>query len=185
MRNSLRIGRFLNIRLRMHYSWLLAIIIITWAIITQFSTDQPFWLRVASGIGASTLFFISIVLRELILALFATYKGIDVDNVIVFPFGGLLKADQATTSPSHEFMLGLAGVLANFIITVIYYLVYIFLARSGPVWFDIIIKWLAFLYFTLTLFHVLPAYPLEGGRIFRAILWKIIGNGLLVTKIAG
>jgi len=185
MRNSFRIGRFLRIRLRLHYSWLLAVILVTWAIITQFSTDQPFWLRVASGTGASALFFLTIVVRELILAFLATRKGVDVENVIIFPFGGLLKTDQETTSPAHEFMLGLAGVLTNLIITGVYYLVYVLFAQSGPITFNVIIKWLAFLYFTLTLFHILPAFPLEGGRILRAILWKIFNNGHIATKVAG
>ncbi len=184
MRYSIRIGRSFQTRIRVHYSWVLAVILITFAVTTQFSTDYPFWLRIASGIGASLLFFTAIGIRELVIILVATYKGIDVESVTFFAFGGLLEVDSKTTSPAHESMLSLTGMLGNLIITGIFYISYIFLPETVPIMVNVIIKWLAFLCFTLTLFHIVPGYPLEGGRIFRAILWKVLNNGRRATQIA-
>ncbi|MFC2057085.1 hypothetical protein ACFLTO_05935 [Chloroflexota bacterium] len=184
MGDSLRIGRFLRTRLRVHYSWILTIILITWAITTQFSTDNPFWLRIASGAGASVLFFVAIVIRELALILVAIYKGVNVKSVTFFAFGGLIEADQETTSPALEFMLALSGMLGNLAITSIFFLAYILLPETSPTVVSVVIKWLAFLYFTLTLFHIIPGYPLEGGRILRSILWKVLNDGRRASQIA-
>ncbi|MFC1953224.1 site-2 protease family protein [Chloroflexota bacterium] len=175
--------KFFQARFRVHYTWIMAVLIITWAITTQFSTDIQFWVRVGSGAGASALFFTTIVIRQLILVVLASYKGINVKSVTIFAFGGLLEVDQEKTSPAQELMLALAGILSNLVITCIFYLVYVIRAQTGPIMINVIIKWLAFLYFTLTLFHFLPGYPLEGGRIFRAILWKSLNDGRRATQI--
>lgn len=184
MIDFVKIGKFFRTHLRVHYSWLLAFILITWAITTQFSTDNPFVLRVASGIGASVLFFAAVLIRELILVFIAIHKGVDVESITLFPLGGIITTKQNTTSPAHEFILAFSGILGNLSITGFFYLIYVFQPDTGPVVINVISKWLAFLYFTLTLFHFVPAYPLEGGRILRAFLWKILNNGYLATQIA-
>jgi len=73
MRYLFKTRKFLQTRLRVHYSWLLVFILITFAVTTQFSTDYPFWLRITSGVGASLLFFTTIVIRELAFILVAIY----------------------------------------------------------------------------------------------------------------
>ncbi len=185
MRSSLRMGRFFRTRLRVHYSWILAFILITWAVTTQFSTDYPFWIRIASGAIAGVSFFLAITFRELVLILMAIYKGIEVESVTLFAFGGLIEVDQETTSPQHEFMLAISGILGNLAITGIFYITNVLLTETIHIMVDVITKWLAFLYFNLTIFHVIPAYPLEGGRFLRAILWKVLGDVHRSTQIAG
>jgi Zn-dependent protease len=184
MINFIKSGRFFRVRLRVHYSWLLAVILITWAITTQFSTDSPFELRIASGIVAVAFFFIAILIREIVLVLIATNKGVSVERITLFPFGGLMETTPETTSPSYEFILVFAGTLGNLTIAGFFYLVYVFQPDTGSIVINVITKWLAFLYFTLTLFHFAPAYPLEGGRAFRAFLWKILDNRQRATQIA-
>jgi len=178
-------GRFFRTRLRVHYSWIIAFILITWAVTTQFSTDYPLWIRIVSGIIAGVSFFLAITFRELVLILMAIYKGIEVESVTLFAFGGLIDVDQETTSPQHEFILAISGILGNLTITGIFYITNMLLAETIHIMVDVITKWLAFLYFTLTIFHVVPAYPLEGGRFLRAILWKVLGNVHRSTQIAG
>ncbi|MFC2005434.1 hypothetical protein ACFLVG_00510 [Chloroflexota bacterium] len=185
MRSSLRMGRFFRTRLRIHYSWILAFILIIWAVTTQFSTDYPFQIRIASGTIAGVSLFLAITFRELMLILMAIYKGIEVESVTLFPFGGLIDVDQETTSPQHEFILTISGILCNLAITGIFYIANALLAETIHTMVDVITKWLAFLYFTLTIFHVVPAYPLEGGRFLRAILWKWLGDVHRSTQIAG
>lgn len=185
MRSSLRMGRFFRTRLRVHYSWILAFILITWAVTTQFSTDYPFWIRIVSGGIAGVFFFLAITFRELVLILMAIYKGIEVESVTLFSFGGLIKVDQETTSPQHEFMLAISGILGNLVIAGIFFIANVLLAETIHIMVGVITKWLAFLYFTLTIFHVIPAYPLEGGRFLRAILWKVLGDVHRSTQIAG
>ncbi len=184
MRSSIKSGRFFHTRLRVHYSWVLAFLVIVWAITTQFSTDNPFWFRIASGIIASVFFFVVVVIRELILILIARYKGVNIERVTLFAFGGLIEANQETMSPAHETILAISGILGNLAITGIFYLVYILLSGTGLIIINVIAKGLAFLYFTLTMFHFLPAYPLEGGRVFRAVLWKLSNDRRRAPHIA-
>ncbi|MFC2016648.1 hypothetical protein ACFLUF_02920 [Chloroflexota bacterium] len=178
-------GRFFRTRLRLHYSWILAFILITWAVTTQFSTDYPFWIRIAAGAIAGVSFFLAITFRELALILMAIYKGIEVESVTLFVFGGLVEIDQETTSPQHEFMLAISGILGNLAIACIFYIANVLLAETTHIIVDVITKWLSFLFFTLTLFHVVPAFPLEGGRFLRAILWKVLSDVHRSTQIAG
>ena len=185
MRSSMRMGRFFRTRLRVHYSWIFAFILITWAVTTQFSTDYPFWIRIASGAIAGIFFFLAITFRELVLILMAIYKGIEVKSVNLFTFGGLIEVDQDTTSPQHEFMLAISGILGNLAIASIFYIANVVLPETIHIIVDVITKWLAFLYFILTIFHIVPAYPLEGGRLLRAILWKMLGDVHRSTQIAG
>ncbi|MFC1897829.1 hypothetical protein ACFLX8_04635 [Chloroflexota bacterium] len=184
MRSSLRISSFFRTHLRVHYSWILAFILITWAVTTQFSTDYPFWIRIASGAIASVSFFLAITFRELVLILMSIYKGIEVKSVTLFSFGGLIEVDQETTSPQHEVMIAISGILGNLAITGIFYIANVLLPETIHIMVDIVTKWLAFLYFALTIFHIIPAYPLEGGHFLRAILWKMLGDVRRSTQIA-
>jgi len=118
------------------------------------------------------------------LLLIAVYKGIAIESITVFAFGGLLQFDQDTTSPSHELLLAVAGMLCNLIITSIFYFTYVLQGNIDQIIIDVLTKWLAFIYFTLSLFHIIPAFPLEGGRILHTILWKSFGDIRQATHIA-
>jgi len=70
------------------------------------------------------------------------------------------------------------------IIALIFYVLYIVLAHTGSIVVDVLIQWLAFIFFMLTLFHFIPGFPLDGGRLLRALLWKAAGNYERATRIA-
>jgi len=132
---------------------------------------------------AGIIFFFAILLREFVLLFLALYKGVVVENITVFAFGGLLQVDQETSTPSHEILLALAGMLCNLMIAGTFYFTYVLLGKTDQIVIDVLLKWLAFLYFTLSLFHIIPGFPLEGGRIIHAILWKAF-NAQQATRIA-
>ncbi|MFC1949573.1 hypothetical protein ACFLW0_05320 [Chloroflexota bacterium] len=183
-RSSIKIGRFLRTRIRIHYSWILAIILITLAVTTQFSTESSLLLRILYGVAASVVFFFTIIARELVLILLAAYKGVVIESVIIFPFLGLFKFDRETTAPSHELLIAVTGMLYNLIITAAFYIAYLVSGKSDIVMIDVLLRWLAFLYMYLSLFHILPAFPLEGGRILHAILWKALDDVRRSTVIS-
>jgi Zn-dependent protease len=105
--------------------------------------------------------------------------------VTIFAFGGLIQPDYETTSPSHEILLAVSGMLLNFVITGIFYFIHPLFGDSNLELGVITVKWLAFFYFTLSLFHLVPAYPLEGGRILRGIIWKVTENVRRASRIVG
>jgi Zn-dependent protease len=185
MKNTIKIRRFLRTRMRFHYTWILAIVLISWAASTQFSTVFPLFSRIGFGLAASLLYLFAIFVREIILLLLAVYKGILIEHVTVFAFGGLVRFDRETTTPSHELLLAVAGTLCNLVITLIFYLGNILINSEQHVVVDVILKWLAFLFFTLSLFHLLPAFPLEGGRFLHVVLWKTFNGVQKATRLAG
>ncbi|MFC2047835.1 hypothetical protein ACFLSK_00175 [Chloroflexota bacterium] len=115
----------------------------------------------------------------------AIYKDVEVRRITVFAFGGLLQVDQETTTPSHELLLAIAGMLCNLIIAAIFYFIYVLISNTEQTTIDVIPKWLAFLYFTISLLHIIPGFPLEGGRILHVMLWKTFDNTQKATRIAG
>jgi len=183
MRIIPNLSRILGVRVRLHYTWFMAIILIAAAVVTQFSTLYPLWQRIMLGIAAGLLFFVAITIREFALSLVATSKGIRVKSVTLFVFGGVSQIAKEATLPALELLLAMVGMLSNLIIAVIFYVLYIALARAGGIVVDVLIQWLAFIFFMLTLFHFIPGFPLDGGRLLRALLWRATGNYERVTRI--
>lgn len=184
MKPSVNIGRFFRTRIRIHYSWVLVVILISLAVTTQFPTESSLWLRIALGVAASVLFFLAMLIREFVLLLIAINRGINVESITVFAFGGLIQFDQETTNPSHELLLAVAGILCNLIVASIFYFIYVLQGNIDQIIINVLVKWLAFIYFTLSLFHIIPAFPLEGGRILHTILWRAYKDIRRATRVA-
>jgi Zn-dependent protease len=178
----MKIGRFFKTHFRIHYTWILALLLISWAVTTQLSTETHLLFRLALGGVTGALFFFVILLRELVLLAAAVFRGVTVKRITVFVFGGLLQLDQETTMPSHEVLLAVAGLLSNIVITGLLFLAHILWGREDEI--DVLLKWLAFLYFMLSLFDIMPAVPLDGGWILHAVLWKALNNLRKATRIA-
>ncbi len=185
MRSSVKIGRVFKTPMRIHYTWILVIVLISWAVSTQYSNETAIFTRFALGAAASVVFLIFVFMREIALLLLAISKGVMVNSIIIFAFGGLVEVDPETSTPSHEMLLAIAGMISNLVITGIFYLAYVLLAQRVPEVYALPLKWLAFLYITLSAFHVIPAFPLEGGRILHVILWKASDDFPWAMRIAG
>jgi len=161
-----------------------AIILITAAVVTQFSTAYLLWQRIMLGIAASLLFFMAITIREFVLTFIATSKGIPAKSVTLFVFGGVSQIAKGSTLPALELLLAVVGMLCNLVIAGIFYVLYTVLAHTGNIIIDVLVQWLAFIYFMLALFHFIPAFPLDGGRVLWALLWKATDNYERATRIA-
>ena len=184
MRNFPNLSRIFGIRGRLHYTWLGAVILLTAAVVTQFSTAYPLWQRIILGIAASFLFFLAVAVREFALSFIATRRGITVRRVTLFIFGGVREVDKESTLPSLELLLAVVGMLSNLIIAGIFYIAYFGLSFTGNIIIHVLIQWLAFIYFMLALFHFIPGFPLDGGRVVRALLWKATDDYERGTRIA-
>ncbi|MBN2239302.1 MAG: hypothetical protein JW712_05975 [Dehalococcoidales bacterium] len=182
---SIRLGTFFRTRIRIHYTWLLVFILVPWSVSTQFSTETVLTTRILLGLLSAVLFFFGIFLREIMLLLLANYKNIEVESVTIFAFGGLIQTDSESTSPSLEMLLAVTGMLSNFVITAVFYFSSLFVDGSESFLMDVPLQWLAFFFLTLGLFHIIPAYPLEGGRMIHVLLWKLTNNLRLATRVSG
>jgi Zn-dependent protease len=178
------LNRMLGIRLRLHPTWAVAFILIIAMVVTQFPEAYPFWQRIILGVAASLLFFIAVGLREVVLNFLAINRGIPLQRVTLFAIGGLPQIPKGDTRPLLELLMGTSGLLLNLIIAGILYAVHSALVNTANVLIDGIILWTTYLYFLLTLFHFIPVFPLDGGRLLRTLLWKLTGDYDRSTNIA-
>lgn len=185
MRIKSSMSWILRTRSQLHYTWFIAIIVMSIGVTTQFSLVYPLWQRITLGIITSLIFLAIMIFREFALSLLATSRGIRIEHVTLFVFGGVPKMVKETSLPSLELLLAAASMLSNIIIAIILYILYVSLAYSGNIIVDVLIQWLAFVYLMLTIIHFIPGLPLAGGRFLRALLWKNTGNYERATHITG
>jgi Zn-dependent protease len=170
--SSKNAAKSFRIRLRLHYTWVFVFIFIIGIVTTQYTESYVFYRRILLGVVAALLFLLMIILRQLALNFLATHRNIIFRRVTLYVFGGLPGIMREYTSPVMEILLGSAGLMFNLIITVLLYAVYIVLVVAGNTLFGNILAWLSFVFFMFTVFHFIPAYPLDGGRILRAVIWR-------------
>lgn len=183
-----RLGRVLGIRISLHYTWILAFALITAIMVTQFPEAYPLWQRVALGVVTSLLFLIAVSVRSLIISFIAISRGIPVKRITLFVFGGGAEISKEATRPIIEVLLAATGLLTTLLLCGIFYGIYAILFNAGGTMFYVIIQWLSYIFFMLFLFHLIPGFPLDGGRLLRAFLWEISGNhdgSIRITSIMG
>jgi Zn-dependent protease/predicted transcriptional regulator len=136
------------------------------------------------GIAGAVGFFASIILHELAHAVMARNFGLPIGGITLFIFGGVAELKQEPKTPSSEFWVALVGPVASVMIAAVCYLsLVVFRSMELPVPSGV----LAFLALTntvLALFNLAPAFPLDGGRILRSIIWWRTGNFRRATRIA-
>ena len=190
-----------GIRIAVDWSWFLVLFLVIF-LLSQFyanvlgqsgSSTAPFALAVASAIG----FFGSIVLHELGHAIVAERNGIGISSIQLWIFGGMARMDRETESPATEFKVAIAGPLVTLAIVVV--LAAIGLAAAGPHRFEkamlvesnagtsgvlAMVAWLASINFIVLAFNMLPAFPMDGGRLVRALVWWRTGDRGSATRFA-
>ena len=187
MAGSVRLGHLFGIPLAIHYTWLIAAGLATATLsLTVFPFDRPglpapvYWLV---GASASALFFSSVVAHELCHTLVARHFGIPVRGITLFVFGGISTIAREARKPAHELLIATAGPACSLTLFVTLFALQRFMqphwALGGRVVFYLS---LANLFFTL--FNLIPALPLDGGRALRAAIWYVTGSFRLATKIA-
>jgi len=178
------INQMLGVRLRLHPTWAVAFILIIAMVVTQFPEAYPVWQRLILGVAASLLFFIAVGFREVVLSFLAINRGIPLQRVTLFAIGGLPQIAKGETRPLLELLMATAGLLLNLVIAGILYAVHSVLVNTANVLIDGIVLWTTYLYFLLTLFHFIPVFPLDGGRLLRTLLWKLTGDYDRATNFA-
>jgi Zn-dependent protease/CBS domain-containing protein len=187
MSRSLRIGRILGITIALHYSWfvIFAVVFLTLSSF-YFPTYHPNWpseLYWLIGLATAILFFASVLAHELAHSMVALRHGIPVKDITLFILGGVANIKKEADSPSTELAIAAAGpgmsvLLSAFFLGVWYVTRGIFDPLSA----------LAFYLGTtngmLALFNTIPGFPLDGGRILRAALWRLTNNFRRATRIA-
>jgi Zn-dependent protease/CBS domain-containing protein len=190
MKAHLQLGRVLGIRIGLHYSWLFIAALLGLSLAGHFQLTQPEWSAATvwgSAAITAALFFLAIVLHELAHSAVALARGIPVQSITLFALGGVAQMDGEASDPATEFWMAAAGPLASALIgtgcLAAAFLAEGMLAPASPV--VVTLQWLGYVNVGLALFNLIPGFPLDGGRIFRALVWKITGNPQRATRLAG
>lgn len=199
MSSSFRIGRLFGINIRIDWSWLLIFFLITWNLSAGFADIHPDWgagLTWGVALIAALLFFSSVLAHELAHATVAQARGIPVESITLFIFGGVANIQREPTSPKDEFLITIVGPLTSVTIGIV--LLIIGGMVLGPVdavgqstnMFEefspltTLIVWLGSVNLVLGIFNMIPGFPLDGGRILRSTLWAATGNLRQATRWA-
>jgi CBS domain-containing protein len=133
---------------------------------------------------ASLLFLAAIAIRQLVINFIASHRRIQFNSVTLFVFGGVPGIAKVSTHPILELLLATVGLISGLILVFLFYMVYTVLVISGSVMIAGVIQWLTFIILMLALFNFIPGFPLDAGRVFRAVLWKATNDYDRATRIA-
>ncbi len=179
MPGSLRIGKIIGIDLYIHAGWLIILVLLTWSLAgDRFVQLAPSWTGSTYWITAlitSLLFFVSVLMHEVAHALLTRAHGLTVTRMTLFIFGGVEDLKQAPRSPGSELQIALIGPGISFLLAGLYYGLALPFANTGTPE-EAVLDYVAFINLALALINLLPGFPLDGGRIMRALLWKFTGN---------
>lgn len=183
---SIRFGKILGIPLGVNYTWFIVFILITLSLSTQYAHLHPDWTyfeQLIFGIATSLLFFGSVVLHELGHSVIALKYGIPVKSITLFIFGGVANIGKEPEKPMHEFNIAIAGPAVSAFLGIFFYAA-TYLAGDSYEGISSLGEWLGRINFMLVGFNLIPGFPLDGGRVFRAIVWKYTGSYERATTIA-
>jgi len=185
-RYNIPLGRILGIQIGLDYSWFVIFALLTWMLAgsyfpAEFKGWPPFLYWVMGALTA-IMFFVSVLLHELGHSVVALRYKIPVRSITLFLFGGVAEIGAEPPSAISEFFIACAGPLVSLILAVLFYTVQPLASGIEPLLG--LTKFLAYINLALALFNLIPGYPLDGGRVFRAIVWAITGNMRRATLIA-
>jgi Zn-dependent protease len=185
----IRLIRLFGIPISVDISWLIILALITWslaeAIFKPALPDASEGERLLLGFVTALAFFLCIVLHEMGHALVARSRGIPIRGITLFLFGGVAELAAEPPSASSEFLMAIAGPLVSVFLSGMFFV--LSLLATGLGWatsIELIFRYLSLINLSLLILNLLPAFPLDGGRVFRSILWGISGNLRRATRWA-
>ncbi|HEY3819094.1 MAG TPA: site-2 protease family protein [Polyangiaceae bacterium] len=195
-----RIGRVFGIDIRVDWSWLFIFLLLTWNLTTAFTYWHPDWAVAESivvAVAASLIFFGCILVHELAHAGVASAYHLRVRSITLFLFGGVSDIEHEPTSPRAELLTALAGPAASILLGLWFLFMMLawaatpagglfnradVVANLGPI--GTLLAWLGPINIIIGVFNLIPAFPLDGGRVLRSILWSTSGDLRTSTRRA-
>lgn len=191
MRSQIKLGHIGGIEIGLHYSWFIIAILIAFSLANHFHAVRPDWsvsLIWAAAIITSVLFFVTLLLHELAHSLVAKSRGLRVRAITLFALGGVSQIEQDPSDAKSEFWIAVVGPLTSLVIGfVLLGIVRLSGWTSGTEPANpaiAVFLWLGYINLALAFFNMIPGFPLDGGRVLRAIVWWITKNAERSTRIA-
>jgi Zn-dependent protease len=188
---QVKLGRIAGISVGLHYSWFIIALLITLSLAEHFRTATPRWSSTvvwSAAVVTGVLFFVALLLHELAHSLLAKTRGLRVRAITLFALGGVSQIESEASDAKSEFWIAIVGPLTSLAIG----LVCLWIARltgwlpgtepSVPA--IAVLLWLGYINMMLAAFNMIPGYPLDGGRVLRALIWWITRNADRSTQLA-
>lgn len=184
------LGTFFGIPVYIDTSWIIVFLLVTMSLAPYLAQqhrnlpDHIYWLAAAL---TSCVFFASVLLHELGHSIAALRLGIPVRSITLFLFGGVAAIEREPDRPSHELLITICGPLVSLALAGLFFLLHRDVLQSvDPTWAMLLMacQWLATINLMLFAFNLIPGFPLDGGRLLRAIVWKVTGQFDEGTRVA-
>lgn len=187
MASSFKIGRILGVDVGVHWSWTFIFLIVTWSFATGILDHfYPGWSdaqRWVAGALVAAVFFLSVLAHELSHALMSNRSGIPVRTITLFVFGGVANLTREPDRPGVEFRIAIVGPATSLALGALFAAGWA-AARPFSAGLAGISANLALINTSLAVFNMLPGFPLDGGRVFRSIVWSRNHDRLRATRLA-
>jgi Zn-dependent protease/CBS domain-containing protein len=189
MNENLSLGRIFGIHVGLNWSLLVVAALIAWSLATSLlpsaspgQTSGAYW---TAGVVSAFLFLASLLGHELAHSVVAMRRGVKVEGITLWLFGGVSRFSSDTASPGAQALITFVGPLTSLVLGVLFYLV---AAAAGggahPGLFSATLAWLGYINILLGVFNLVPAFPLDGGRLLQSLIWLRTGDRLRATRIA-
>jgi Zn-dependent protease/CBS domain-containing protein len=186
---QLRIFQLMGFEVKIDLSWIIIALLVTWSLSVGYFPHRylnydtrTYWLM---GLVGALGLFMSIIAHELAHSLVARRYDIPMRGITLFLFGGVAEMDDEPKAAKDEFLMAVTGPISSALIAAAFYGAYLVGRLAGwPYPVNGVVLYLAMINGILALFNLLPAFPLDGGRMLRAVLWHLKGNLKWATRIA-
>src|SRR5207249_4874828 len=191
MKAQVKVGRIAGISIGLHYSWFIIALLIALSLAQHFRAVAPQWSGIEVWMAAvitGLLFFATLLLHELAHSLVAKTRGLRVRAITLFALGGVSQIETEASDAKSEFWIAIAGPVTSVVIGVVV---------LGTAWVNgwkrgtepatpviSVLVWLGYINIMLAAFNMIPGYPLDGGRVLRAVIWWITRNADRSTRLA-
>lgn len=186
MEASIRLATIRNIPVGVHYSWFIVFFGFSTLLATsQYPNLWPGWTTLqywVVAVSSVLLLFTSVLLHEFGHAITAQRLGIPVVNITLFIFGGVATISKEAESPGDEFKIAIAGPIVSVLTGIAFGSIWIVLGDRNEQ-LSALLGYIAIVNIILAVFNMIPGFPLDGGRVLRAVIWKVTGSQLTSTRI--
>jgi len=182
----MKIGTIKGIKIKLHFSTLLIVALVGFyaaSLYYEYVSNPTIWELLLVGIVNGVLILVAILIHELAHSLMALRYGIKVSEIELYLFGGISKMEEEPKTPRSEFNISIVGPLSSFILGAAF-LIFYFLPITLPAWVLVTLFYSGITNIGLGIFNLLPAFPMDGGRVLRAFLWSRRNDMLSATKTA-
>src|SRR6267142_1483694 len=187
MNENLSLGRIFGIHVGLNWSLLVVAGLIAWSLATSFlpaaspgQTSGAYW---TAGLISALVFLASLLAHELAHSVVAMRRGVKVEGITLWLFGGVSRFSSDTSSPGAQALITFVGPLTSLVLGAVFYLVSVAVG-GGAGLLPATLSWLGYINITLGVFNLVPAFPLDGGRLLQSLIWLRTGDRLRATRIA-